>query len=373
MNIPVWKWLFVACFTLSLAACNTPRGAALQSEVLKEADKDVPTFQVVEVTRARIPAISNWPATGGARGYNWLPLERGPGSQLIRAGDLVSITIWDSQDNSLLTAPGQKSVRMEDMRVSGSGSIFLPYVEEVVINGLTEDQARRRVQARYETVVPSAQVQLSARQGRSNTVSVVGGVSSPGPQVLDTRGVTILDVLAAAGGIRPDLRYPIVRLNRGDSSYRIPAERLFATPSANTVVRGSDRIVVEAVDETFTSLGATGAETLVAFPKDRITALEAISLAGGIQDNRADPKGILVLREYSPRHLRSDDGGPSMAQVIFTIDLTTADGLFAARNFEINPGDTVLATESPVTAARTILGLFGSVLGLSLQVSAAAN
>ena len=230
-----------------------------------------------------------------------------------------------------------------------------------------------RVQARYEPIVPSAQVQLTATQGRSNTVSVVGGVASPGPQVLETRGITILDVIAAAGGISASLNYPIVRLNRGDSTYRIPADRLYATPSANTSVRGGDRIVVEAERATFTSLGATGTETLVTFPKDRITALEAISLAGGINDARADPQGILVLREYSARQLRSDDGGPTLPQVIFAIDLTTADGLFAARKFEINPGDTVLATESPVTAARTILGLFGSVLGLSLQVNNATN
>ena len=93
----------------------------------------------------------------------------------------------------------------------------------------------------------------------------------------------------------------------------------------------------------------------------------------GFEEVRADPQGILVLREYSARQLRSDDGGPTLPQVIFAIDLTTADGLFAARKFEINPGDTVLATESPVTAARTILGLFGSVLGLSLQVNNATN
>ena len=46
-----------------------------------------------------------------------------------------------------------------------------------------------------------------------------------------------------------------------------------------------------------------------------------------------------------------------------------ADGLFAARKFEINPRDTVLATESPVNAARTILGLLGTAIGVSNSVS----
>jgi polysaccharide export outer membrane protein len=58
--------------------------------------------------------------------------------------------------------------------------------------------------------------------------------------------------------------------------------------------------------------------------------------------------------------------------VVFTFDLTSADGLFAARQFQIQSGDTVLATESPVTNARTILGLFGSVFGVTAQATAVA-
>jgi polysaccharide export outer membrane protein len=58
-----------------------------------------------------------------------------------------------------------------------------------------------------------------------------------------------------------------------------------------------------------------------------------------------------------------------MEQVIFTFDLTSADGLFAARNFQINPDDTILATESPVTATRTVLGLVGAVFGMANVIS----
>ena len=51
--------------------------------------------------------------------------------------------------------------------------------------------------------------------------------------------------------------------------------------------------------------------------------------------------------------------------MIFAMDLTSADGLFSAKNFEINPGDVVLATESPVVNVRTIFSLVGSLLGIS--------
>jgi len=56
--------------------------------------------------------------------------------------------------------------------------------------------------------------------------------------------------------------------------------------------------------------------------------------------------------------------GPADSRVIFAVDLTSADGLFSAGRFRIMPRDLVLATESPVTSARTILGLFGATLGI---------
>jgi len=62
-----------------------------------------------------------------------------------------------------------------------------------------------------------------------------------------------------------------------------------------------------------------------------------------------------------------------MQQVVFTFDLTSADGLFAARNFRINPNDTVLATESPITMAQTVFSLVGTAFGLTRQATTLAN
>lgn len=151
---------------------------------------------------------------------------------------------------------------------------------------------------------------------------------------------------------------------RDGRTYEVRAERLFSDGALNTTLRGRDRILVEQDDRYFTALGATGSERLINFDKDAISALEAISIIGGLNDGRADPKGVLVLREYRAAQLRQDGTGPMMQQVVFTFDLTSADGLFAARGFQINPRDTVLATESPVVATGTILGIVGATFGL---------
>jgi len=129
-------------------------------------------------------------------------------------------------------------------------------------------------------------------------------------------------------------------------------------------LRGGDRVFVEEDSRYFLSFGATGTEALHIFTKDDVSAMDALSIAGGIQEGRADPKGLLILREYPASAVAPGVRGPRQARVIFTLDLTSADGLFSARNFQVNPGDLVMATESPINDALTIAGLFGSVFGV---------
>jgi polysaccharide export outer membrane protein len=50
--------------------------------------------------------------------------------------------------------------------------------------------------------------------------------------------------------------------------------------------------------------------------------------------------------------------------VVFTLDLTSADGLFSAGQFPILSGDLVYATESPVTTAQTVFSILGNSVGL---------
>ncbi|EDM30528.1 polysaccharide export protein [Roseovarius sp. TM1035] len=357
----------------ALAACSLPRGAALQSEVLAEKDNKVPTFQVVEVTRRSTPALALWPASGWKGSYNWLSASRGPDSSIIQTGDRLAVVIWDNQENSLLASEASRSTPIEGLTVSSSGTVFMPYIGEVALRGMTESEARATLQTRLLEIAPSAQVQLTVEPGRNNAVDVVGGVAAPGNYPLLSRNTRILSVLASAGGIAPTMNNPLVILQRGGQVFETRAETLYAEPARNALVQGGDQIVVTEDDRTFNVLGAAGSQKVIPFEEERITAMEAVSAMGGLSAARADPKGLLVLREYEPQHINPDKPGPELRQVIFSLDFTNADGLFAARQFHINPGDTLLATESPVTRVQTILGLFGTVVGFASTANNVAN
>ena len=335
----------------------------MQSQVMAEQDAENPTFQVVEVTRNATPDLAKWPTTGWKGGYHWLPSGHAPDSSLIQSGDRLDVVIWDSQENSLLAPIATKSAAVPTTTVSASGTIFMPYVGEVPVRGLTESAARAKLQEKLEDIAATAQVQLSIRQGVNNSVDMVGGVTAPKSVPLTTRNTRILSVLAQVGGISPSLRHPLVVLHRNGKTYETRAEALLTDPARNTLVRGGDQIVVIEDDRSFNVLGAASSQKVINFEKERMSAMEAVSAMGGLTASRANPKGLLVLREFRPRDVRPGADTPDMQQVIFSLDLTSADGLFAARQFNINPGDTVLATESPITRVRTILGLFGTVVG----------
>lgn len=360
------------CLSLLLAACSLPRAAPMEKEVLAGADAENPEFAVYEVTRTTLPFLKKWPKTGQTDPSNgWIPRQRGPADQLIAAGDTLNIQVWSSEDNSLLVAYEEKSAALPASVVTPAGTVFIPYLGDVRVTNMTPETARTSIQERLETQIPAAQVRLVLVPGRRNSVDLVGGVVSPGSYPLPDRNFTMLGLIAQGGGVQPALENPQIRLQRNGKIYGTSIDKLFAHPAMDTTLRGGDKIIIEEEERYFLSLGSAGVQDIILFDRDRVTGLEAVTLAGGLHTQRADPQGILVLREF-PESAVGHDGTnnrPSHKNVVFSMDLTSADGLFSAGNFEINPGDLVLATESPVVNVRTIFSLFGSALGISTNIN----
>ncbi|WP_371155676.1 polysaccharide biosynthesis/export family protein [Jannaschia sp. 2305UL9-9] len=350
-----------------ITGCTLPRGSAGQSELLRGQDSDIAEFAVYPVTRAFLPSVQQWPLVGEEH-LSWVSASAGSNGQLIRAGDNLDVVIWDNSENSLLTTQGSRQVELQGVRVSPGGSIFLPYLGDVRVAGLSPDRARNRVQEALVPIAPSAQVQISLTEGRGNSVDLVGGVGAPGSYPMPDRNYTVLSLIAAGGGVSQGLTNPQIRLKRGGRLYGTSIDRLYSEPRLDTLLTGGDQVIVQEDDRYFLSVGAAGTEALHPFTKDVVTAMDAISIIGGISDSRANPQGILILREYPTSALSAGVRGPRNQRVVFTLDLTSADGVFSARNMRIAPGDLIYVTESPVVATRTVFSIIGSAFGLVAAV-----
>jgi len=349
----------------TLSACDSlPRGAAIQAEVVSSADVKANDFAVYPVTKSMLPVVAAWPRVGDIPSSGWISRARGPAGQVIAAGDRLSLTIWENSENSLLATPGQREVAMKEMAVSPDGTIFVPYLDRIYVSGMSQEVARETIQKQLSVINPAAQVQLAIASGRRNSVDLVGGVASPGTYPLPDQDYTVMNLISQGGGVPSAMRNPQVRLVRNSKNYVTSLATLYENPGMDTTLRGGDKLIVEPDKRYFLALGASGSEQNTYFEKDRVTALDAMAMIGGVNDQRGDPAAILVLRHYPSDAVKPNDAGPSNERVVFTLDLTKADGLFSAGEFQINPGDLVMVTESPVNSFQTAFRLVGQGLGV---------
>lgn len=349
-----------------VSGCAVPRGAPSRREVLAGTDRQVngeaPGFVLELVTRQRLGLYPSWGAVNGFAPTGWPAGNAVPTDQRLAPGDRLLVRIWDAEESSLITSPGAQFSDVQNILVSASGHVNLPYIDRVSVGGLSHDAARALIQERLIAITPSAQVQLAVEQGRRNSVDMLGGVAQPGSYPLTERNLPLSNLISASGGVAAGLENPQVQITRGTQVYRRALKDVMSNPNFDPALQGGDRVLIEADPRTFTALGAAGREEVIRFDSESVSALRAVSMMGGLADSRADPRGILVLRRYPDDVVNLPDG-PSNARVVFSFDVTGADGLFSADEFALQSGDIVMATQSPGTTVQRVLGLVGSVVG----------
>lgn len=117
-----------------------------------------------------------------------------PHDYVVGAGDVLSVQVFDVPE---LT---------RDVRVSQTGTIALPLVKtRLRASGLTESQIEQKIAEVLEAegLVTQPQVSVAVKEKKSNPITIVGAVAHP--MVYQADGpVTLIQVLAQAGGIAPD-------------------------------------------------------------------------------------------------------------------------------------------------------------------------
>ena len=352
--------IIVVLAGLILSACTLPRGAPITSEILRGAELPDADFVAYEITRETLKEISKWPANTQVQAAKWLDEEAT--TMRLGPGDALELIIWDTSNSSLFVSPGQKFIPLPALRLDERGRVFIPYVGSLDLAGKTLTEARALVHDGVAGVSRSAQIQLSLSQGMSNEVSVAGGVAQPDTYPVDADGLSVIEVLASAGGVRSDFTNAKISVQRDGRLYGVSYDALLKNPKLDAQLHSGDAIYVEENVKSFQVLGASGREEIVEFDGPEVSARRAIALAGGLNDTRANPQSVLVLRQYDDIN---DAAGPKKSRVIFVINLTTADGLFSAENFQIADNDLVLMTESPVTTAETLIRIARSGFALA--------
>lgn len=359
------------CIVASLSACGLPRSGPTKKEIYAGSVLNEGDSFVVSVTDRVNTAIGVTPSLGFPSNFTTAGTI---GSDTIQAGDVLSLTIWENVDDGLLAGQGANATILSEVQVDGAGFIFVPYAGRIKASGNSPEAIRRIITEKLDTQTPDPQVMVTRAAGDGATVSITGKINAQGVYPIERPTRTLTAMLARAGGVAVEPSLAQVKVIRGGNTGSVWFEDLFENHRYDIALRNGDRILVEADQRAFTAIGATGAQSRVAFETRTLSALEAIAQVGGLQPYSADPTGVFVLRneveEIAGQVLGRDDliGSQRLAYVL---NLTEPNGLFLARDFLIRDGDTVYVTEAPYYQwTKSLSVLTGSISAASSLQSA---
>jgi polysaccharide biosynthesis/export protein len=127
-----------------------------------------------------------------------------------------------------ISVPAMEELRTRTVRVSGEGTIALPFLGVILASGLTEEKLRQELHRQLQEYMNHPQVNLFVREYRSRQVAVLGAVTKPGFYNLASGADTLLDVISLAGGTNGDAA-PWICLNPSEENERGQPTRVAST------------------------------------------------------------------------------------------------------------------------------------------------
>ena len=191
---------------------------------------------------------------------------------LLSPGDLIAIRVFEQPDYTL------------EVRISADGSVLLPLIGIVDLNGKTVSQAERTIEQRLvdAQIYRNPQVTVQLIEGPNQVAAVVGEVHSLVPIVGSRR---LLDVLANAGGLPPTASH-VITISRPGVAEPIIVD-LGTDPLhsglANVPIFAGDTIIISRIGVVYL-LGAFGTPGIISLTQySPLTLMEATAMSGGLK------------------------------------------------------------------------------------------
>lgn len=350
----------------TVAACTSLGGAGPSTGAIRNAQADGATYaegaiQVVPLGAEVVAGLNTF-----ERGASFAELfgDSGVSATVIAPGDLIDIAIWEAPPAVLFgAAPSDQQLPanadlatnagIPRQQVDEDGMIGIPFVGRIKVLGLRPEQVEAIITSRLRRRAndPQAVVRLVANETR--TAIILGEVGASRQIGLSARGERLLDALAVAGGAKQPIEQSTVQLARGTQRAVMALERVINDPQQNVRLSPGDVVTVQHQPFSFVALGAVVRNAEVMFEGGGITLAEALGRAGGLNDRRADVKGVFVFRLEDRTALPALAGadvrttGEGRVPVVYTLRMTDAASLFVMQDFRMRDGDVLYISTAP--------------------------
>lgn len=361
---------------MSLAGCSfLPSQGPSASDVIAGAQPaggdGLPRYLIADLDARTVDILKHEPNATLAGRFGTRNAAPNP---VIGVGDSVAVTVWEAASGGLFSAglvagvtAGSHSATIPPQVVGRDGNITIPYAGRIHVAGHTPAQVERTVVKRLLGKAIEPQALVTVTQNISNTVTVTGEVASGARVPISAGGDRVLDVIAAAGGIKAPVHEVFIDLSRGGYTAKVPMQALLNHPRENIYVRPRDILTVVREPQTFTAFGSTGTNALVHFDAAGITLEEAVAKAGGLVGSMANPEGVFLLRAEPVAIARLLDPSypiPPDARtvnVVYRINLKDPSTYFMARKFQVRNKDMIYVAAAPAVEFYKAMQLFSTI------------
>jgi len=302
--------------------------------------------------------------------------------------DVLQITVWNHPE---LTNPagelGIAGVRTpaspSGRLVRSDGTIFYPYVGVVHVAGKTVEEIRRLLTERLKGYIESPQVDVSVAKFRGQLVYVTGEVLKPGVYPISDQGMTVLDAVNLAGGafhqggatsatslslpFTPDLAHVTVTRHGHMRNVNLRALLKRGDISQNIRLQAGDIVYVPSNyrNKVFV-LGEVGKQSALVLSEGRMSLTEAISEAGGFDQQTSNPARVFVIRGQADKN-----AAEPRRLAIYRLNAESADAILLADQFDLKARDIVyVSTAAVVRWGRVLNQLSGTIQAVNLGIAA---
>jgi polysaccharide export outer membrane protein len=305
---------------------------------------------------------------------------------LIGAGDILEVSIWEVPPalfsgvfiDQRSGAGATQKITFPEQMVTQDGTINIPFAGHIPVTGKTTRQIESVITGRLNGKANQPQVLVRTVRNNTANVTVVGEVASSTRMPLTSRTERLLDALAAAGGVRQPVSKMTLQLTRGKTVQAMPLDHIIRDPLQNVVLQSDDVVTLMHQPLSFTAFGATGKNEEVNFEAQGISLAQALARVGGIQDNRADAKGVFVFRFGQKAEEGLTAGMPGASSlykqpVIYSVNLRDPASFFLAQNFMMQNKDILYVSNAPSSDLQKFLNMVVSVVYPIVNISNAVQ
>ena len=290
----------------------------------------------------------------------------------IGKGDSLKISIIETPPAILFTgssdtgAPRTGLTELPIVTVDSNGLISLPFVGVLKVNDKTPSQIQNEIVEKLSGIANRPQIIITILEKRSSTITVIGDKFS-GKMTLTAKGERLLDAVAMLGDSMYDIKDTLIQLTRNKKNSQIPLSSVLSNPQFNIYLQQNDVITLINKPNSFISMGATGATKEVRFEAVGIDLIQALARIGGLNDNKANAKGVFVFR-YQDNLLVNNK--KETMPTVYQIDLTNPNSFFIMKNFQVQNNDIVYVASAPIVELQKFLyAVFSPGVGMINQVS----